>query len=63
MVIIVNIYIHEDENYQAWLQEQAEILEEESNDPSFLNEYSSPLFDSGIGLIILSALIFHFLFQ
>ena len=29
-------------------------------DPSFLNEYSSPLFDSGIGLIILSALIIIF---
>ena len=29
-------------------------------DPSFLSEYSSPLFDSGIGLIILSALIIIF---
>ena len=29
-------------------------------DPSFLTEYSSPLFDSGIGTIILSALIIIF---
>lgn len=31
-----------------------------SMDPSFLTEYSSPLFDSGIGTIILSALIIIF---
>ena len=29
-------------------------------DPSFISEYSSPLFDSGIGTIILSALIIIF---
>ena len=29
-------------------------------DPSFLNEYSSPLFESGIGTIILSAIIIIF---
>ena len=29
-------------------------------DPSFLNEYSSPIFDSGIGIIILSGLIIIF---
>jgi uncharacterized membrane protein len=29
-------------------------------DPSFITEYSSPLFDSGIGTIILSALIIIF---
>ena len=32
-----------------------------SMDPSFLTEYSSPLFDSGIGTIILSALIIVFI--
>ena len=31
-----------------------------SMDPSFLTEYSSPLFDSGIGTIILSGLIIIF---
>ena len=32
-----------------------------SMDPSFLTEYSSPLFDSGIGTIILSALLIVFI--
>ena len=30
-------------------------------DPSFLNEYSSPIFDSGIGTIILSAIVIIFI--
>jgi len=70
IIIWVTLFVGDFENIASLIESgMANLIDNVGNgtssvpysmDPSFLTEYSSPLFDSGIGTIILSALIIIF---
>jgi uncharacterized membrane protein len=67
IIIWVTLFVGDFENIASLINSGTASLIENgttapySMDPSFLTEYSSPLFDSGIGTIIFSALIIIFI--
>ena len=71
IIIWVTLFVGDFENIASLIESgMANLIDNVGNgtssvpysmDPSFLTEYSSPLFDSGIGTIILSALIIIFI--
>ena len=67
IIIWVTLFVGDFENIASLINSgTASLIENGTSsppytmDPSFLNEYSSPIFDSGIGIIILSGLIIIF---
>ena len=67
MILWANLFVGDLENIPSLINSGTASLIENGTttpyamDPSFLTEYSSPLFDSGIGTIIFSALIIIFI--